>query len=132
MPVNMVQRVNLVWLRIYTAYAHASMKHTHLVGTVSGCVVETVADLEAKMQSVALACGFTVRKRVFVQFEPAGATGVLVLAESHFAAHTFPEERCVRLDVYCCSDAFSPTACASEIENVFGATTCSWQVVDRP
>jgi S-adenosylmethionine decarboxylase len=35
--------------------------------------------------------------------KPAGVTGVVLLAESHLAVHTWPEIACVTLDVYVCN-----------------------------
>lgn len=35
--------------------------------------------------------------------EPAGITGVVLLAESHVAIHTWPEQGGVTLDVYVCN-----------------------------
>lgn len=35
--------------------------------------------------------------------EPAGITGVVLLAESHVAVHTWPEQGGVTLDVYVCN-----------------------------
>jgi S-adenosylmethionine/arginine decarboxylase-like enzyme len=44
---------------------------------------------------------------VFHQFgsalEPAGATGAVMLAESHLAVHTWPETKAVTLDLYVCN-----------------------------
>lgn len=34
--------------------------------------------------------------------EPAGYTGVCMLAESHFACHTFPEHRSLTINLFCC------------------------------
>jgi len=34
--------------------------------------------------------------------EPGGLTGVVVLAESHLACHTFPEHGSICLNVFCC------------------------------
>lgn len=39
----------------------------------------------------------------FHQFEPAGVTGSLVLAESHLNVHTWPEFQSVSLDIYVCN-----------------------------
>ncbi len=93
--------------------------------------IETVKDLEARMDAVAEVCRFTVRGRSFVQFEPIGATGVLVLAESHFSAHTFPESKSVFVDVFCCSETFDPKACAASVERAFGAKLGTWNTVMR-
>lgn len=35
--------------------------------------------------------------------QPAGVTGVVLLAESHLAVHTWPEQGAVTLDVYVCN-----------------------------
>ena len=35
--------------------------------------------------------------------EPAGVTGVVLLAESHLAVHTWPEQGVVTLDVFVCN-----------------------------
>lgn len=35
--------------------------------------------------------------------EPGGVTGMLLLAESHLAVHTWPERKGVTLDVYVCN-----------------------------
>ena len=56
----------------------------------------------------ALAAGLTVVGELFHPFvdaggAPAGVTGVLLLAESHVAVHTWPERGLVTLDVYVCN-----------------------------
>ena len=108
------------------------MRHSHVLGKVNGCTITRAGDLRQKMLEVAKRCAFNVRAQTFVQFEPEGATGVLVLAESHFSAHTFHEEGCVRVDVYCCSEAFNPLQCMQTIEDVFEAKkTCEWRLVSR-
>jgi spermidine synthase/S-adenosylmethionine decarboxylase len=51
--------------------------------------------------------GLTAVGHVFHQFgsaeSPAGATGAVVLAESHLAIHTWPEIGAVTLDLYVCN-----------------------------
>jgi S-adenosylmethionine decarboxylase len=69
--------------------------------------------------------------QAFHQFEPHGVTGVLVLAESHFSAHTYPEDNKVYLDVFCCSDDFDPELTAQVIEEEFMALEGTWQIVER-
>ncbi len=58
-------------------------------------------------QRVCGKAGLTPVGEVFHQFgstaAPAGATGVVVLAESHLAVHTWPEARAVTLDLYVCN-----------------------------
>jgi S-adenosylmethionine/arginine decarboxylase-like enzyme len=69
--------------------------------------------------------------KCFHQFEPYGATGVLVLSESHFSAHTYPENEMVYIDVFCCDPNFCPNYCASVIEQVFQSRSVVWQIVAR-
>lgn len=103
----------------------------HLIGHVTGVVITDAKVLENLMDRVATECKFTVVARAFHQFEPQGATGVLVLAESHFSAHTYPEDSLVYIDVFCCSDDFNPEECSRSILNIFGASDGTWQVVRR-
>ena len=46
--------------------------------------------------------GLTRLSSHFHQFQPAGATGVVILAESHLAIHTWPEISRVTLDLFVC------------------------------
>jgi len=108
------------------------MSHLHLLGTVAGPPVERVADLRERMEKVASECAFHVRDRAFVQFKPVGATGVLVLAESHFSAHTFPEAGVCMVDVYCCAPAFDSERCKAAVERAFEAVgACKWHTIQR-
>jgi S-adenosylmethionine decarboxylase len=49
----------------------------------------------------------------FHQFEPHGTTGVLVLAESHFSAHTYPEKNMIYIDVFSCKEFNNDTVIKS-------------------
>jgi S-adenosylmethionine decarboxylase len=101
------------------------------LGFIDGVWVSRVKHLENIMNRIAERCEFTVVSRAFHQFEPHGATGVLVLAESHFSAHTYPESNRIYIDVFCCSPNFDPEFCASVIEEEFAALRGTWQVVGR-
>jgi len=103
----------------------------HLVGHIDGIWVSCVDHLEGIMNRIAEKCGFTVVNRAFHQFEPHGSTGVLVLAESHFSAHTYPEHNRIYIDVFCCAPNFDPDACMAVIEEEFSADSAKWQVVSR-
>jgi S-adenosylmethionine decarboxylase proenzyme len=103
----------------------------HLIGHLEGVKITTVAQLEACMDRVSSECRFSVVGRSFHQFEPFGATGVLVLSESHFSAHTYPEHGIVYVDVFCCSPTFDAGACATSIQENFGASSFDFQVITR-
>ena len=103
----------------------------HLVGHVDGVWVSKTIHLEKIMKRIAERCGFNVVSQAFHQFDPMGTTGVLVLAESHFSAHTYPENNRVYIDVFCCATEFNPEYCADVIEEEFAALKGTWQVVAR-
>jgi S-adenosylmethionine decarboxylase len=46
-----------------------------------------------------------------------GVTGVVLLAESHLAVHTWPELSCVTLDVYVCNLSADNSALAHQLLN---------------
>mgnify|MGYP003333400114 CR=1 FL=1 len=103
----------------------------HLIGHLAGVSIAKTRELETCMDRVAQECRFSVVARAFHQFEPHGATGVLVLAESHFSAHTYPEHGLVYVDVFCCSPTFDPHDCARSIEENFGASHAKWEIINR-
>lgn len=103
----------------------------HLLGFIEGVWVSRIEHLERIMNRIAERCGFDVVNRAFHQFEPQGATGVLVLAESHFSAHTYPELNKIYLDVFCCSPHFDANECSNVIMEEFSAIEGTWRVVDR-
>ena len=57
--------------------------------------------------------GLSVVAAAFHQFPAAGATGALVLAESHLAIHTWPELDAVTLDLYVCNHSQDNRAAAT-------------------
>jgi S-adenosylmethionine decarboxylase len=48
--------------------------------------------------------GATVIKPFFHQFNPHGVSGIVVIAESHFSIHTWPEYGYCAIDVFTCGD----------------------------
>jgi S-adenosylmethionine decarboxylase proenzyme len=103
----------------------------HLIGRVNGVCIETIDQLEPLMEQIADECALTVVSRAFHQFDPVGVTGVLVLSESHFSVHTYPENDSVYLDIFCCSETFDPEKSGRVILRVLEATSADWQVVVR-
>lgn len=59
--------------------------------------------LEALCRKAAEDSGLTPLDTTFHQFEPGGATGVMVLEDSHLAVHTWPERGFVSIDLYVCN-----------------------------
>lgn len=82
------------------------MKGYHILVDLQGCPpenLERVASLRKVLLKAAEEAGFTVVGKSFHQFNPGGATGVILLASSHISAHSWPEFSFVALDIYSCS-----------------------------
>lgn len=86
-----------------------------------------VSDLRALCLSACGDPGLTVVAEAFHGFgtaeAPAGATGAVVLAESHLAVHTWPELGSVTVDLYVCNFSQDNRAAAERafrrLESVF-------------
>jgi len=79
----------------------------HLLVEYHGCDAELLND-EARIRELmcraAEAAGARVVAEVFHRYRPQGVTGVLLIEESHFSVHTWPEHRYAALDFYTCGD----------------------------
>jgi S-adenosylmethionine decarboxylase len=81
----------------------------HLTGDLYHCTCDRrlladMAELRAHCVALCREAGFDVVGDAFHQFGDGGGgvTGTVLLAESHFAIHTWPETGSVTLDVYVC------------------------------
>jgi S-adenosylmethionine decarboxylase len=63
-----------------------------------------VAELAPRFVQAVKLSGATYLSEQFEQFEPEGVTGVVVVAESHFSIHTWPEHGLAVIDVLTCSE----------------------------
>lgn len=75
--------------------------------------------------------GLTVVAAAFHQFPAAGATGALVLAESHLAIHTWPELDAVTLDLYVCNHSQDNRAAAAAAYEILRAAFQPRRIVRR-
>ena len=60
-----------------------------------------------------------------------GITGLLLLAESHLACHTFPEHQSICLNVFCCQPR-PDWDFAGYFKREFGATVVNVRRIERP
>jgi S-adenosylmethionine decarboxylase proenzyme len=105
----------------------------HVLGLLDGNVsgFKNVKELEETMERIVKILNLNEVSRAFHQFEPYGATGVIVLAESHFSAHTYPENDRIYVDMFCCSKDFDPKKAADVITREFDADTFMWETIKR-
>ena len=93
------------------------MNGLHILAEFHACEGDRRLLLDAGMLAAVCrrACadaGLVVVAEAFHQFAAAGATGALVLAESHLAIHTWPELNAVTLDLYVCNHSQDNRAAA--------------------
>ncbi|WP_018132265.1 adenosylmethionine decarboxylase [Effusibacillus pohliae] len=74
--------------------------------------------LEDVMVQAAHKCGATVLSVQAKQFEPQGATVLVLLSESHISIHTYPEKGFAALDCYTCGETVDPQVAIDHIISV--------------
>ena len=67
-------------------------------------ILNELKTLENHLLAAVELSGATVIQPCFHQFSPHGITGVVVVAESHFSVHTWPEYGYCALDIFTCGD----------------------------
>jgi S-adenosylmethionine decarboxylase len=77
----------------------------HLLCEYWGCdsaLLDDRAELEQLLRRAADAAGATVVSVAFHRLSPQGVSGVVVLEESHFCIHTWPERGYAAADFFTC------------------------------
>ncbi|MGH7442314.1 MAG: adenosylmethionine decarboxylase [bacterium] len=67
--------------------------------------------MEELLLGAAKAGKATVVKSLFHSFNPYGVSGVVVIAESHLAVHTWPEYGFASVDIFTCGPVVDPRVC---------------------
>ena len=101
------------------------MQGLHIIADLYNCpkgdYLISAAALRALCVTACGAAGLSVLGEHFYQFDgfdkiqAGGATGAVVLAESHLAIHTWPERNGATLDVYVCNVTADNSACAEQL-----------------
>ncbi|WP_299460970.1 adenosylmethionine decarboxylase [uncultured Microscilla sp.] len=79
----------------------------HILVEFYGCPEEVMKDnhlIEKVMNEAAEASGATIVGSHFHTFNPYGVSGVIVIAESHFTVHTWPEYGYAAIDIFTCGE----------------------------
>lgn len=83
----------------------------HILAEYYGCdinILNGLKLLEQSMRQAVLRSGATIIDSTFHQFNPHGVSGVIVIAESHMAIHTWPEYGYAAVDFFTCGDRVDP------------------------
>ena len=100
---------------------------THLIAELFNCNefhINDVKKVEEVMMAAAELSSATIIKPFFHKFSPYGISGVIIIAESHFTIHTWPEHGYAAVDMFTCGDLDCQVA-IDHIKNELEAERCS-------
>ncbi len=94
-------------------------------------ILDSKKAVEKALVQAARAINATVVETVLHRFSPQGVSGVVVIAESHLAVHTWPEHGYAALDVFTCSSLMDPDRIVEELKKAFSASRSESRMVMR-
>jgi S-adenosylmethionine decarboxylase proenzyme len=84
-------------------------------------ILNDVHLVEQLLKEAALAAKATIVESVFHTFNPHGISGVVVIAESHLAIHTWPEYGYAAIDIFTCGPTIDPWIACYYLKEKFQA-----------
>ena len=96
----------------------------HMTVEFYDCNPQIIADSEKVKKAfleAAKVSGATVLDYSFHVFEPQGVSGVVIIAESHFAVHAWPEHDYAAVDLFTCSESIDLKKAIESIKQSLGA-----------
>ncbi len=106
----------------------------HLIVEYSECDKNVLNDarlVEKHMNEAVRQSGATIIRSVFHKYSPHGVSGVVVIAESHFAIHTWPEYCYAALDFFTCGRAVNPYKAHEYMKKMLASTKVSVTELQR-
>ena len=106
----------------------------HILAEYYGCDIKILNDVELiehYMREAVLKSGATIIDSTFHRFNPHGVSGVVVIAESHMALHTWPEYGYAAVDFFTCGDRVDPWKAFNYISNKFKSSKNSSREIMR-
>ena len=98
----------------------------HMTVEFYDCDPKIIVDSEKVKQAFlkgARDCGAHVLDYSFHVFEPQGVSGVVIIAESHFAVHAWPEHDYAAVDLFTCSEDIDLKLAIESLKQSLGAET---------
>lgn len=98
---------------------------TQWTAELYGCdaaVLDDVERITSCMLEAATVARATIVGSRFHRFSPHGVSGVVIIAESHLAIHTWPEHGYAALDVFSCGEILLAEAAFRFLAEAFGAS----------
>ena len=106
----------------------------HVIIDMVGCPFEVLNDkglLEKLLTESALSAGCTILSVTFHTFEPQGVTGVVIVSESHYSIHTYPELNYVAIDAFTCGSHIKPFKALKNLVKTLCPTKYKVKIINR-
>ncbi len=81
--------------------------------------LKNVKKIETAMLTACQLAKATIVRHTFHEFSPFGVSGVVVIAESHVAIHTWPEYNYAAVDIFTCGETIDPWIIFEYLEEQF-------------
>lgn len=94
-------------------------------------LINNLEYLEEHLLESARIAGATIVTSSFHPFSPVGISGIVVVKESHFAIHTWPEYDYAAVDFFTCSDRLSFQKAYDYLTQKLQSQKHSYKVVKR-
>jgi len=94
-------------------------------------ILNNVQKVESLMIDAALECGATIVQKCFHMFSPHGVSGVVIIAESHLAIHTWPELGYAAVDLFTCGDKCDPKISYEFLKKKFNSKKATFSELKR-
>ena len=98
------------------------------------CPAEVLDDPEKVAKALTKAVrdsGATMIQPFFHQFAPQGVSGIIVISESHFSVHTWPEFGYAAADVFTCGDLIDMNAAVEALKTGLQAGSIQKMILSR-
>ncbi len=106
----------------------------HLLAEFHDCepnILNNVSLIEKLMCDAAEVAGATIVTKTFHHFSPYGVSGVVVIAESHLAIHTWPEFGYAAIDLFTCGTSVDPLKSYEYLREHLHAKTAFYSELKR-
>jgi S-adenosylmethionine decarboxylase len=106
----------------------------HLIVELYDCdtdVINSVQEVETSLLKAIEISGATLVRSVIHEFSPHGVSGVVVIEESHFSVHTWPEYGYCALDIFTCGTEIDHMGALQYLKDTFKAKNISVNEIKR-
>lgn len=93
--------------------------------------INDVEYIEEAMLGAVKAARATIISHNFHKFSPYGVSGMVVIAESHVAIHTWPEYNYAAVDIFTCGDTIDPWLIQEFLKDAFRSQNVSSMEMKR-